>query len=96
MIFTISELGIVKRLEEIKLENIDDFQEKFNKIKLDQRIIEDVIIKGYNCEGKKMLSKEEEKELIEGANGYYEQANTKLTYIEEILKNDKVSAYLEK
>jgi len=90
MIFTISELGIVKRLEEIKLENIDDFQEKFNKIKLDQRIIEDVIIKGYNCEGKKMLSKEEEKELIEGANGYYEQANTKLTYIEEVLKNDKV------
>lgn len=80
--FNAAEDGIDKRISNLQVNNIDKFKEEFEHIKLDQKIIRKITREGAaNCSHR-------EKEIAQEIAEKYNQINTKMRCIHEILESD--------
>lgn len=81
-IYTFAEIGIDNRIANLELDDIEVFKKQFDRIKIEQKIVNSII-------GSDIPTKEAE-DLKQGTNGKYELVNTKIFCIEEILQNDNI------
>lgn len=81
-IYNYAEEAIIQRMGNMQTSDLSRFQEQFNRIKLDQKIIETI------CES--CYAPEEKESLREETNGKYALINNKLRCMDEIFINDNI------